>query len=85
MSLLPARERLIQLHPLHGEKEFSHSGRDRLAQVCELRDLLRPVVAECEHKDLLVDLVVAFESLHRAAAGVCQLEISCTRLLIDGR
>ena len=69
--------------PLHGKASVSHSG--RFAHVCELRDLLFPVVAEREHQDLLVDLVVAFEALHRAAASVRQLEIGCTRLLIKGR
>ena len=53
--------------------------------MCKLRDLVRPVVAEREHQDLEVDLVVGLEALHRAAAGVCQLKVGCARLLIEGR
>ena len=56
--------RLIQsTPPLRGKKGVLHSGRRRFAQLCERRDLLRPIVAEREHQDLLLDLVVAFEVL----------------------
>jgi hypothetical protein len=58
-------------NPLRGIKRVSQSGRGRFSHACQLRDLFRPVVTEREHQDLLVDLVVAFEALHRAAAGVC--------------
>ena len=71
VSLLPARGRLIRSTTLYGQKRVSQSGRGRFSHACELRDLFRPVVAEREHQDLLVDLIVGFEALHRAAAGVC--------------